>query len=254
MNERQAAGLFAGISVIFIAAEAALGFLSGFDQKLTLFCLSIYVGLAGLLFSLRPFMGERSGIESVSTRRARAMRQEGMSGMLEGYEVDDEFLDDGRRRRGPSAKNSGNPASPAPAPERGELLRDAVRSHAAMVGGLEKLQAALVSLDEAAFGKMARSAGFSDVTKEELALLVAAMISEERPGEPALSISLDRADFDDYIRRSMTGGESGSADEGAGFSIGLDGDYAGKVSEPPLDFSHDPKAVFSKLRKAGEGR
>ncbi len=253
MNERLAAGLLAGISVALIGAETALAAFYGFDPGRILFCLALYVGAAGLLFSLKLlFDGGGSRIESVSERRVRAMRGDA-AGRLDGYEIDDEFLGRGRSDR--------KPASSGSRPLDDEALKAAVTSYASMAGGFEKLRETLDQVGEDAFRSMARKAGIDGVTKERAMSALTELIAAEgagREGEgvPTLSISLDRETFDDYIRRCMTDKETcQDDDEGAGFSIGLDAaDLSSRPSEPPTDFSHDPKAVFAKINRPGGAR
>lgn len=205
MNDRLAAGVLAGISAALIVTESLLAVRYGFDAGLVLFCLSLYAGAAGILFSLRILLAERSGIESVSMRRMRAMQHEGAGGRLDGYGVDEEFLDcGGRRKPKPTVEQASFAASP------GRPFMDD--------GGLKASN---------------RAQGSS----------------------PVLNISLDRADFDSYIKRSMSEGEGASGDGEGGFSIGLDtSGFSGRSAEPPTDFSHDPKAVFAKLRREGGSR
>lgn len=264
MNERMAAGLFAGLSGTLIVAELLIAALFGFDPGLTLFCLAIYLGASGLLFSLRILFDGRggSGVESVSERRARAKQDKSMGRILEGYSVDEEFLEHGRRGQGSrAAAEPARPAPPVAPPMDDEALKAAVKEYADMVGGLEKLRLKLESIEESAFQKMARSAGMSGVTREQAMMAITELAAggdagKEEGGAPAFSISLDRETFDDYIKRCMTEGEESHAEgQGAGFSIGLDeGGLSGMPSEPPTDFSHSPKAVFEKLNRPGGSR
>ena len=257
MNERLASGLLAGLSAALIIAEATLAAIYGFQPGLILFCLSIYAGAAGLLFSLRPlFEGGSRGVESVSERRARAMQDRNMGNILEGYDVDEEFIGRGRGSRKPSSGKSSGEARPLDE----EALRAAVINYAAMAGGFSRLRETLESMDDRAFGTMARNAGITGVTRERALAVATELAAGGEAGTdeaaPTLSISLDRETFDDYIRRGMTEGDHGQdGDEGAGFSVGLDADRLSALpSEPPTDFSHDPKAIFSKIHRAGGKR
>jgi len=252
MNERLAAGLLAGISVALIGAEVILAALYGFDPGLILFCLALYAGAAGLLLSLKTLLnGGGNSIESVSERRARAMRGEGMGGILKGYDVDEEFL--GRGHKG------GKPTHAADQTLDDEALKAVVVSYAEMAGGLAKLLETLDSIDDASFRAMARSAGMAGVTRERARVVVMELLAADESGtkedgdRPTLTISLDRETFDDYIRRCMTDKDTGSDEEGGGgFSVGLDAaGLSGLPSEPPTDFSHDPKAVFAKINRPG---
>ena len=254
MNERLAAWLLAGLSAALIVAELATAAIRGFDPGIILFWLAIYVGAAGLLFSLKMLSnGGSDRIESVSERRARAKRGDG--GILEGYDVDEEFLGSGHRASKP-APTGGRPIDD-------EALKAAISSYAGMAGGLGKLRETIESMDEAAFGAMVRKIGASGVSKERALAAVSELAAAESGGSggeavPPLTISLDRETFDDYIRRCMTDpGTSIDDDEssGEGFSIGLDAEGLSRLpGEPPTEFSHKPDAVRAKAARTGGPR
>jgi hypothetical protein len=244
MNERMAAGILAGLSVALIGSETILAAIRGFDPGLILFCLSIYAGAVGLLLAMKQLSGGNgSRIESVSERRARAQREGGIGGILEGYGIDDEFL--------------GTRAARKPHIQHREIgddeLKAAVKSYAGMVGGYERLRETLGSIDEVAFRAIALRAGFSGVSRERALAMVMELVTAEAPGhagseEPELKISLDRETFDDYIRRSMTDSGNSIGEEGGdSFSINLDAaGLSGLPGEPPGEFSHKPDAVRAK--------
>ena len=243
MNERLAAGLLAGLSIALIAAESATAALVGFDPGVILFWFALYVGGAGLLFSLKGLSGDgKERIESVSERRARAKRGDG--GILEGYEVDEEFLGRGLRTQKPS------PAAGRRIDD-GEL-RAAIASSAGMAGGLAALRGTVSGMDDASFAAMVRKLGVSGVSRERALAAVEELLAAEAGGQagqpvPPLRISMDKETFDDYIRRCMTDGETCIDDDGkAGdcFSIGLDADGLSRMpGTPPATFSHSPEAV-----------
>ena len=63
---------------------------------------------------------------------------------------------------------------------------------------------------------------------------------------------MDKASFDEYIRRCMNVADEESQSADSGFSVELDSAALAKGTGPmPTDFSHDPKALFSKLNKPG---
>ncbi|NTV02822.1 MAG: hypothetical protein HGB04_08590 [Chlorobiaceae bacterium] len=253
MNERLAAGLLAGLSAALIVAETATGALRGFDAGIILFWLALYAGAAGLLFSLRMLSDGGSGrIESVSERRARAKRGDG--GILEGYDVDEEFLGSGQRARKPASAGAGTVDD--------ESLKAAILSYAGMAGGLGKLSETLEAMDEASFGAMARKIGASGVSKGQALAAVAELAAAESGGKggedvPPLQISLDRETFDDYIRRCMTDRDTCIDDDesaGESFSIGLDADGLSRLpGAPPTEFSHSPEAVKAKINRPAGG-
>jgi hypothetical protein len=257
MNQRLAAGLLAGLSIALCAAET-LAVLVGLDAQMMLLFLSLYAGLVGLLFALRNLLeGKREEIESVSDRRARAKQDSIMGQRLEAYEVDEEFL--GRSHRGHKAVSSKPSATP---PERipdDEELKSAVTAYAGMVGGIVKLHETIESMDDSAFASMVRKAGMAGVTRERALSVVAEMVSAQGVARsddaPALSVSIDKESFDDYIRRCMVEPDVCVNDEvGDGFSVGLDAESLSAMpSTPPTDFVHDPKAVMARFnRTAGQ--
>jgi hypothetical protein len=263
MTDRLAAGFFLGISLALLAAAVSLTVFFGPDPALILLCFVIYAGLAGVIVSLRFFLTETSGIESVSMRRARALRDEGMSRVLSGYEVDEEFLGRGghsRKRpfRSDAASETEGFNSPDGASPVNEELKKAVTMHASLFGGLEQMLDAVRTVDRQTLENMARTAGFPGVGREALADLIGVMVKESRScsavsENPLPSISLDRESFDDYIRRCMTDGDCRSDEENGGFSVDLNtsGFSDGPREPSPSEFSHDPRSIMSKLNKTG---
>jgi hypothetical protein len=261
MNQRHAAGVLAGLSLALIAAET-FALLAGFDAKMMLLFLSLYAGLTGLLFALRTlFEGKREVIESVSDRRARAKQDSIMGQRLDAYEVDEEFLGRGQRGRVPAKPAAHSaPSSPTASIPSDEELKSAVTAYAGMVGGILKLRETIESMDDAAFASMARKAGMSGVTRSHaLAVVVEMAAAQGASGSddaPALSVSIDKESFDDYIRRCMSDPDACANDEvGGGFSVGLDAeDLSSMPSTPPTDFVHDPKVVMERFNRTAGGR
>jgi hypothetical protein len=207
MNQRTVAGVLAGLSTALIVTELLIALQGGFDPGLMLFALSLFIGLTGLLFALRT-LGDsrREVIESVSERRARAKRDAGMSGLLDGYEIDEEFIGRGRA--------SGKPVSSKPA------------------GSPESA------------GKESSVQMFEEPS-----------IAGGHDESPSLSISIDKESFDDYIRRCMSEPGTCIDDEESepGYAVDLDADdLSARPGTPPTDFSHDPKAIMSRLNQPDE--
>ncbi len=254
MDERLTGKLLFALSASLLLAELIIAAFGGMDTGWMLLAFFVYVALGGMLFSGGMMRGgDGSAIESVSMRRARAMREEGMKDILEGYDVDEEFL--GRRVSKPKPGSAGDEPQHMP-------LEQAIRAHADLFGGLEKLHEAIERFDDEAFGQLARKAGISGVNRIEVMEKIRAMASVEK-AEPRQSESrslddtikafaLDRGSFDDYINRCMTSKERSGDDGDDGFSVDLD--IAGLSqggSAPPTDWSHDPKAILAKLKKPG---
>ena len=192
-------------------------------------------------------------------RRARAMRDEGVRDRFQHYGVDEEFLG------GKSAGRSSKVVAPSPAESREPQrvsIEQAIREHAGMYGGLMELLQAMEKIDEPSFERLMVKVGFTGMTRSEVMVKIRAMAAEETVVSSAAplrssldsainSFANDRESFDDYIRRSMTGGEDKSCRVEDSFSVDLDSDDLARPGTMPADFSHDPKAVFSKLRNTG---
>lgn len=255
MDERLTGKLLFALSAVLLVAELAVAAFGGMDTGWMLLVLVIYVALCGMMFSA-GMMREQGGgaaIESVSMRRARAMREEGMKDLLAGYEVDEEFL------RGRQAKpQEGKPnAAPSSMP-----LEQAIRAHADLFGGLEKLHEAIERFDEKAFQELAGKAGISGVSRVEVMEKIRMMACGEKEEirenvsrsleDTIKAFSLDRGSFDDYIRRCMTSPDRGDEAGDDGFTVDLDvAGLSQGSSAPPSDWSHDPKSVIAKLKKPG---
>ncbi|AAM73108.1 MAG TPA: hypothetical protein DEB17_09280 [Chlorobaculum sp.] len=264
MNQRLTAALLVGISVAFIAAEILVAVFGSFDQGWMVLFLSLYAGFVGLLFGLSTLLeGRREEVESVSERRARARRDGLVGNLLDDYEIDEEFL--GRGVRKPRSKKPSPSSSSGASKERipdDEELKAAVTAYAGMVGGIVTLRETIESMDDSAFLSMARKAGMGGVTRERVLALVVEMVSAQGPTKsdesPALSLSIDKESFDDYIKRCMTEPEvciDDDATDSEGFSVGLDAsDLSSRPGTPPTEFSHDPKAVMERFKRSTEKR
>ncbi len=250
---------FFALSAALLVAEFAVAAFGDMSPGWMLFIFVIYVALSGMLFSF-GMMQENggSGIETVSMRRARAFQDEHMKDMLDGYDVDDEFLHKGAVK----AAGKPKPAKEPPQDSGAGSLEEAIRTHAELFGGLSRLFDALERLDESAYADLARKAGIGDVSKNEVMEKIKGMACAEKTEiretisrsleETMRSLSNDRAGFDDYIRRCMTTTERSDDSGDEGFSVDLDiARLSQGSSAPPSDWSHDPKSVMAKLKKPG---
>ena len=257
MNQRLAAGLLTALSVLFIAAEFVVAAFGGFDPAWMVLLLSLYAGLVGVLFGLRNLSeGRRDVVESVSERRARARRGGLVGNLLDDYEIDEEFLGRGVRKH-KSTKPSASPSSSAPKQRipSDEELKSAIAAYAGMAGGIVTLRETIEAMDDSAFASMARKAGMAGVTRERALAVVVGMVSAEGAPKsdeaPALSLSIDKESFDDYIKRCMSEADAQSGENETGnFSVGLDSEELSAMpSTPPTDFVHNPRAVMSRLNR-----
>ncbi len=266
MNDRFFLKLLLALFAGLIAAEVLVVVLFGLRLELILFCFIVVAALTGIAVVVRLLLGERREIDSVSMRRAMQKREGIMQDRLKEYDVDEEFIG-GKKVMRPKGERSssalrehqrGNSASPA-APV-SLSIEEAIRLHAGMYGGLEKLLQLMEKIDEASFGSLVQKAGLGTLSRQEVVLRITCMIDEQASSGGAASrksciiegYSMESESFDDYIRRSMSGSEEVSESGDKGFSIELDGAALSKgVGVPPADFSHDPKSMIASLKRAG---
>lgn len=255
MDERLTGKLVFALSAGLLAAELAIAAFGGMDTGWMLLAFVIYVALGGMLLAagmMREPVGG-SAIESVSMRRARALQDEGMKDLLAGYDVDEEFLHGRQVKPQPVKSNIAFSEMP---------LEQAIRAHADLFGGLEKLHEAIERFDEKAFSELARKAGIAGVSRVQVMEKIRVMACGEKEelrqsvsrslDDTMKAFALDRGSFDDYIRRCMSAPDRGDDSDEEGFSVDLDiAGLSQGSSAPPADWSHDPKAILSKLKKPG---
>lgn len=255
--------LFAGL----IAAELFVVTVFGLRLELILLCFIIAAALTGIVIVARLLLEEQPDIESVSMRRERQKRAGIMQERLREYDVDHEFTGAKRSRiaKGRVLEPSQSVSSGSGetlAPPTPVSLDEVIRAYAEMYGGFRSMLQVLNQLDDGAFGRLMAKAGLGTLCREKVIHKITQMAEEERQpdiagsaGEeeaPISGISLDKASFDEYIRRSMTSGEKEQEGADSGFSVELDSDALSRgTGTMPSDFSHDPKAVFAKLKKPG---
>lgn len=270
MNERFFLKLLLLLFTGLIVAEVLVVVLFGFRLELILLCFIVAAALTGIAFVVRLLLAERTEIDSVSMRRARAKRGGIMQDRLKEYDVDEEFIGGKTVKR-----QKGRSAAPALSEFRGSSnmsdspdtvsIEEAIRVHAEMYGGLRQLLQMMEHIDEASFGRLLQKAGLGDLSREEVVLKISLMVDEtslsnedavEKDEEKPCILeghSMDRESFDEYIRRCMNGAEDDAESADNGFSVELDGAALSKgAGVPPADFSHDPKSVISSLKRAGE--
>jgi len=263
MNERFFLKLLLLLFSGLIAAELLLVVMFGLRLELIILCFIIAAALTGIVIVVRLLMPERIDTESVSMRRARAMREESMRERFQDYAVDEEFLGrKGARDVKGNAASTVMESSSGSAQPSAVSIEEAIRVHAGMYGGLAQLLQMMENMDEPSFGRLMAKVGFPGVSMSDVVCRIRLMADgEEEECCVALNSSLDEAieafgrdreSFDDYIRRSMTGGNNQSESGEGGFAVELDSAALSQgTGVMPADFSHDPKSVLSKLKKPG---
>ncbi|WP_157858113.1 hypothetical protein [Pelodictyon luteolum] len=110
MNDRLFSSLLFAVSLGLALIELAL-LASLSPPDVSLVVLAVALSLAGMLFSVRMLLGARHAVESVSSRRQRAMQDPVMRERLEGYATDEAF-------RGGACGGGETAAAPSSAPSR----------------------------------------------------------------------------------------------------------------------------------------
>ena len=265
MNERFFLKILLVLFCGLIAAEVLVVSLFGLKLELILLCFIVVAALTGILFVLRLLLAERNDIDSVSMRRAKEKSSGIMQDRLKEYSVDEEFLGGKaeNRARGNFQKPSfpeHSASSEEPVLPVRESIEDAIRLHAEMYGGLGELLKMMEKIDDASFDRLVKKVGFGEVSREEVMLKITLMTNGELNAAECERVeqsildghSMDKASFDEYIRRCMNVADEESESADNGFSVELDSVALSKgTGAMPTDFSHDPKAVFSKLNKSG---
>ncbi|MCX6178083.1 MAG: hypothetical protein NT163_01700 [Chlorobiales bacterium] len=265
MNERFFLKLLLVLFSGLIVAELLVVLFFGLKLELILLCFILVAALTGIVFIVRLLFTERTVIDSVSMRRAKEKSNDIMQDRLKEYTVDEEFL--GSKPLGRGKENLQEPSFPEHFVRAQESILpvadsvdEAIRVHAEMYGGLGELLKAIEKIDEASFSRLVKTVGFGRVSREEIMHRIALMADKERDSGKSIEenratlpgFSLDRESFDLYIQRNMSSSESEQESADKGFSVELDQEGLSKgTGTMPEDFSHDPKAVFSKLNKPG---
>lgn len=266
MNERFFLKLLLALFSGLIVAELLVVALFGFRVELILLCFILVAALTGIVLVARLLVPGRSESESVSMRRARAAGDATLRDRFQGYGVDEEFLggDTQKRAKGSSPASPKSETRSSTSQLKGETplsLEQAIRLHAEMYGGLRQLLQMMDKIDDAAFARLKAKAGLGRVSRSEVICQIRAMSTEEEGEcceelnssleETIRAFSSDRESFDEYIRRSMTTGESQSCGDD-GFAVELDSNALSRGGGTmPANFSHDPKEIIASLKRAG---
>lgn len=264
MNERFFLKILLVLFVGLIATEVLVVSLFGLKLELILLSFIVVAALTGIAFVLRLLLTERNDIDSVSMRRAKEKGTDIMQDRLKEYSVDEEFLggkdvhrDKWNAQKPSLAHSAGREEAVLPVRE---SIEEAIRAHAEMYGGLGELLKMMEKIDDASFDRLVKKVGFGEVSREEVIVKITLMANADSQAVESVreqqcileGHSMDRESFDEYIRRCMNVADEESESADNGFSVELDSVALSKgTGAMPTDFSHDPKAVFSKLNKPG---
>ncbi|WP_150132361.1 hypothetical protein [Prosthecochloris sp. GSB1] len=256
MSERLIARIVIWLSLMLVLAEAALFVFNGLRMEFVLLPLVVFLAALGVLFGVTSLKGSRPEIESVSMRRARAMKDDLVRKQLEGYEVDDEFLPRGtrkkktRRAEPPAAKSAGAQAVPPVLP------REAVDPFAGLdpvllelaegFGGPARMVRKIEAMDEVSYKRLQYALDLRGVDKSEFLRPVREALAKAASGPSGLRTSLDEEGMNDYIEKTLAGKKGGGD-----YSLDINADtLRQEFRQSPGELSHDPRSVIDHFKRA----
>ncbi|MCS7013297.1 MAG: hypothetical protein RMI34_12195 [Chloroherpetonaceae bacterium] len=240
MNPKKSKALLV-VAALYIVSQVLLFLTVGKDLELILLSLGIFLAIVVSIFAI-DFSNLQIGrpiVESVSMRRARQPKEVQERMLREGYKIDEEFL---RPKRftlydKPSLKPKPAPVTPVE-PINGtaeaelspiEKFEKALLSQAPMFGGLEKLRDTVNSMEETRLLLMLKRMGYKDITVEQVRISIEKLIAKANTPEESTpetnyrpKISLNTADFYDYIKRCMSGNDQESLRQGPPPIMGME--------------------------------
>ncbi len=260
MSERSVARIVIGLSVLLIVSEVAVVTLYGLRFELVFLPFVIFLASLGVVFGLTLLKGRRSEIESVSTRRARAMKDEKVRKLLEGYEVDEEFLSGRRKRNKKPGKKKASPEAPESfsKPVDPESYRDPfesidprLRSLAEGFGGFEQMVQKIETMDTVAFKRLQYALDMQGIEKPQMLQPVKKALVKAAGGSAGLRGELDHDEMEEYMEQTLTGRrpESKGGSPTYYLDINMD-DIGGRMAPPPGQISHKPRDVIDQFKKS----
>ncbi len=262
MNERLVARIVIGLSFLLIISEAVVIALYGIRFELLFLPFIVFLASLGVLFGITLLKGKRPEIESVSTRRARAMKDEKVRKLLDGYEVDEEFLSGRRKKRkkpeqkqevsSPDIAESFSGSDIQEAPEDPfEELDPLLRELAKGFGGYEQMLFKIDAMDAVAFKRLQYALDLQGVDKNRFLQPLRQALAKAAGGSAGLRASLDHEEMEAYMEETLTGKNPGGEANGrtSSFDIRPD-DFAGMIPPTPDEFSHKPGDVINRFKHA----
>ncbi|WP_294345107.1 hypothetical protein [Prosthecochloris sp.] len=262
MSERLVARIIIGLSVMLIVSEVMVIALYGIRFEVVFLPFVVFLAFLGVLFGIVLLNGKRPEIESVSTRRARAMKDEKVRKLLEGYEVDEEFLPGGRKKKN-TRQEKQRVAAPETSeshsgPSASETYRDPfegmdpkLQSLAEGFGGFEEMVQKVEAMDAVAFKRLQYALDMPGVDKNQLLQPVKKALGDVSRGPSGLRQLLDHEEMEEYMEQTLTGRkpDGGKSEQTYSLDIDLD-DVGGRMPPPPDEFSHNPRDVIDRFKKS----
>lgn len=262
MSERFVARIIIALSVLLIVSEIVVIVLYGIRFELVFLPFVIFLASLGVVFGITLLKGRRPEIESVSTRRARAMKDDKVRKLLDGYEVDEEFLP-GRRKKNkravqkqqngtPEAREAiSRPVSHGTVRDPFEGIDPKVFSLAEGFGGFEQMVQKIEAMDAVAFKRLQYALDMQQIDKHQLLQPVKKALARAAGGGVGLREELDHGEMEEYMEQTLTGRKPESAGDNPTYylDIAMD-DLGGRMAPPPGEFSHKPGDVIDHFKKS----
>ena len=262
MSARLLARIIIGLSVLLVVSEVIIVVLYGSRFELVFLPFVVFLASLGVVFGITLLKGRRPEIESVSTRRARAMKDEKVRKLLDGYEVDEEFLP-GRRKKNRGRKQVQEAVSPEDAesfsrPVASEPRRDPfenidpkLRSLAESFGGYEQMVQKVEAMDAVAFKRLQYALDMQGVERETLLQPVREALIRAAGGRAGLRARLDHEEMEEYMEQTFTGKKHENKGDNPAFYLDINmDDIGGRMAPPPGEFSHKPRDVIDHFKKS----
>lgn len=262
MSERFVARIIIGLSFLLIVSEIVVIVLYGIRFEFLFLPFVIFLASLGVVFGFTLLKGRRPEIESVSTRRARAMKDEKVRKLLDGYEVDEEFLP-GRRKKNKQATARKHHADAAdqevytrpdiPAAERDpfEEIDPKIRSLAEGFGGFEQMVQKIEAMDAVAFKRLQYALDMQQVDKHQLLQPVKKALARAAGGSAGLREELDHGEMEEYMEQTLTGRKPDREGDSSTYYLDVNMDkLGGRMAPPPGEFSHNPRDVIDHFKKS----
>ena len=265
MSERVVLRILIGLSVALIFSELVLLIIFGVRIEMILLPFVVFLAAVGVLLGIAFLKGMRPEIESVSMRRARAMKDDMIRKRLEGYEVDEEFMPGGRKKRQkgrasalqPPFSHEAKPFTPPASTSRGVEsdpfagLEPKVLGLIESFGGVTQMVQKIESMDQVSYKRMLYGLKMPVVEKEEFLQPVRQAMGGSCRSKGSLRTDLDHEGMDDYIKKVLAGRDRSSESSSDTYSLDIDpGSFSTGSSSPPSEFSHKPEAVLDQFKRS----
>jgi len=253
----------------YIVSQVVLLIAIGKDIELIVLSFGIFVACIVAGFALPGAFAQRVSLESVSMRRAKESPARQADMQQRGYDIDEEFLNrDGFGKTSPgqfgkkfvNERPETHDADLKPDTSAGSL-EEAILSNAAFFGGLANMAEAAKKMDDNTLERIMVKMGYEQLSASEVRGVIV-QLHESQSGEKtappdspeasheipksslSLNTSLNNSDFNEYIKRSMSGEQDMQAD---GFGKSFEESEASPEPEmqpaPPPSTTLPPQVV-----------